>query len=109
MISGDTRVCDEVRELATDAEVLVHEACRSRAMAPLIAGTPFERIFDHHADTVALGALASSAGVDHLVLTHLIPPPNSGDEAAAFADDVRAGGYAGTLTVGDDLTTVTLG
>lgn len=108
VISGDTRVCDEVRDLAAGADVLVHEACRTSTMAALIAGTPFEQIFDYHADTVALGALAAAAGVDHLVLTHLIPPPATGDEVTAFADDVRRGGYGGTLTVGHDLFTVAL-
>src|SRR6185312_15596326 len=70
VISGDTRVCAEVLELATGAHVVVHEACRVSALAPLTAGTPFERIFDYHADTVALGELAAAAGVGHLVLTH---------------------------------------
>jgi len=109
VISGDTRVCDEVRELADGADVLVHEACRARSMAPLIAGTPFERIFDYHADTAALGGLAAAAGVGHLVLTHLIPPPGGPDDEAAFADEVTAGGFGGRLTVGHDLFTVTLG
>lgn len=106
VISGDTRVCDEVRDLAAGATVLVHEACRTSVMSDLIAGTPFERIFDYHADTVALGGLAADADVGHLVLTHLIPPPSTDDEAEAFAADVRSGGYHGTLTVGHDLFTV---
>jgi ribonuclease Z len=108
VISGDTRVCDEVRDLALGATLLVHEACRTTAMRELIEGTPFEHIFDYHADTVALGGLAAEAGVEHLVLTHLIPPPTTGDEVAAFAEDVRAGGYHGPLTVGHDLFTARL-
>jgi ribonuclease Z len=109
VISGDTRVCAEVEDLARGADVLVHEACRTSALAPVIAGTTFETIFDYHADTVALGALAARAAVPHVVLTHLIPPPDSPEDAAAFAEDLRAGGYTGTITVGEDLTTVTLG
>jgi ribonuclease Z len=109
VVSGDTRVCDEVQAFAGGADVLVHEACRTSAMGELIAGTAFEHIFDYHADTVALGGLAAAAGVDHLVLTHLIPPPAPGAEEEAFATDVRAGGYDGRLTVGRDLTTVTIG
>jgi ribonuclease Z len=108
VVSGDTRVCDEVRDLSTGADVLVHEACRTSAMAPLIAGTPFERIFDYHADSVALGGMAEAAGIGHLVLTHLIPPPADREAEQAFADDVRAGGYTGPVTVGEDLTTITL-
>ncbi len=109
VVSGDTRVCDEVRDLASGADVLVHEACRTTTMQGLFAGTAFERIFDYHADTVALGALADDAGVGHLVLTHLIPPPANDTDAAGFADDVRRGGYTGRLTVGADLDTVEIG
>jgi ribonuclease Z len=109
VISGDTRVCDEVRDLAAGADVLVHEACRTSAMADLIAGTPFETIFDYHADTVALGALAADACVGHLALTHLIPPPVDPAGEQAFSDDIRDGGYTGPLTVGRDLSTIEIG
>jgi ribonuclease Z len=108
VISGDTRVCDEMREFARNADVLVHEACRATSLAPFIAGTPFENIFDYHADTVQLGKLAAEAHVRHLVLTHLIPVPASAEDEAGFADDIRAGGYDGPLTVGHDLWTVEL-
>ena len=97
------------RQLAAGADVLVHEACRTSALAPAIAGTTFETIFDYHADTVPLGAMAARTGVPHVVLTHLIPPPDRPGDAEAFADDLRAGGYQGRITVGDDLTTVAVG
>lgn len=103
VVSGDTRVCDEVRDLARGADVLVHEACRSSAMRASIEGTPFEHIFEYHADSVALGGLAGAAEVGHLVLTHLIPAPVTDAHAEAFVADVRRGGYAGPLTVGVDL------
>lgn len=108
VISGDTRVCAEVEDLATGADLLVHEACRSTALAPAIAGTPFETIFSYHADTVPLGAMAARAGVPHVVLTHLIPPPDTPGDAKAFEADLREGGYEGRITVGEDLTTVML-
>ena len=63
VISGDTRVCDEVLDLARGADLLVHEACRASALRDVVAGTPFEHIFGYHADTVALGGLADDAGV----------------------------------------------
>lgn len=109
VISGDTRVCDEVEELSVGADVLVHEACRTTAMAAVVAGTVFETIFSYHADTVALGGLAARAGVGELVLTHLIPPPETEGAERAFVDDVRAGGYGGPVTVGRDLMTFTAG
>ena len=106
VVSGDTRVCPEVEHLAAGADVLVHEACRKSAMAPLIAGTVYETIFDYHADTRALGTMAARAGVPHVVLTHLIPPPDTPADAELFAQDLRDGGYDGRITVGEDLTRV---
>lgn len=109
VVSGDTRVCDEVMSLAADADVLVHEACRKRALAAAIAGSPFENIFDYHADSVELGERAQHWGVRHLLLTHLIPSPRTPEEVAKFASDVRAGGYTGAVTVGEDLTSIVIG
>ncbi len=109
VISGDTRVCTEVEDLARGADLLVHEACRTTALADLIAGTPFETIFSYHADTVPLGAMAARTGVPHVVLTHLIPPPDRPVDEESFAQDLRDGGYRGEITVGQDLTTVVLG
>jgi ribonuclease Z len=108
VVSGDTRVCGEIEFLSAGADLLVHEACRTTKMRDAIAGSAFETIFSYHADTVPLGALAERAGVPHLLLTHLIPPPANADEAAAFAADVREGGYTGRVTVGEDLTTVSI-
>ena len=106
VVSGDTRVCAEVEDLATGADVLVHEACRATRLAEAVKGTPFERIFAYHADTIALGAMAERAGVRHLLLTHLIPSPNDERQERSFADDVRSGGWNGEVTVGRDLDTL---
>jgi ribonuclease Z len=107
VVSGDTRVCSEVEQLSAGADLLVHEACRTSALAPAIAGTVFEAIFSYHADTVELGAMAARAGVPHVVLTHLIPPVEGEDDADGFVRDLRDGGYRGEITVGEDLTTFT--
>jgi ribonuclease Z len=109
VISGDTRVCAEVFELAKNSDVLVHEACRAQAMAEAIKGTQIENIFDYHADSVVLGDFAQRYGIKHLLLTHLIPSPNTPEQAADFESDVRKGGYTGTVTVGEDLTTIVIG
>ena len=103
VISGDTRVCDEVGELARGAHMVIHEAARIRALSELIRNTPFENIFDYHADSVALGEHAARWGTPHLVLTHLIPPPTTPHEAAQFALDVRKGGFEGVVSVAHDL------
>lgn len=105
VVSGDTRVCAEVETLATGADVLVHEACRATSLAESVRGTVFEKIFSYHADAVALGGLAERAGVRHLAVTHLIPSPRTLAEEQGFVDDIRAGGFAGPVTIGRDLDT----
>ena len=109
VVSGDTRACDEVFAMGEGCDVLVHEACRKRAMENAIKGTVFETIFDYHADSVAVGELAEKHGVKHLVLTHLIPQPKDDEDAKKFENDVREGGFTGRVTVGNDLLRVTLG
>lgn len=94
--------------MSVGADVLVHEACRTSAMAPFIAGTVFETSFSYHADTAELGAMAARAGVPHVVLTHLILPPDAPGDADLFLQDLRDGGYKGRGTVGEDLTAITL-
>ncbi|MGH1488285.1 MAG: MBL fold metallo-hydrolase [Acidimicrobiales bacterium] len=110
VISGDTRVCDEVAKLAAGADVVVHEACRAQALRALFGDTPqIEHIVDYHADTVELGALAERVGIPHLMLTHLIPPPADDEQREQFAADVRRGGYTGEITVAQDLSAVVIG
>ncbi len=108
VISGDTAVCEEVEALAAGADVLVHEAFRSAALAPGMLSDP-EAIAAYHADTAEVGALAARARVGVLVLTHLIPPPRDAAAAAAFHSDARGGGFGGRVVVAEDLATVTLG
>lgn len=106
-ISGDTIVCDEMARLAQGARVLVHEAFRRGAAAPAFERLPhLRRIASYHADTAEIGPLATRAGVETLVLTHLIPQPEDEKQVQGFVDDVRSGGYEGTLIVAEDLTTV---
>lgn len=109
VISGDTRACVEVFELAKGADLVVHEACRTAAMAKAISGTVFETIFSYHSDTVEVGRLAQQHGIPRLVLTHLIPAPQTDRDEQRFADDVRAGGFTGELTVGRDLMVFEIG
>ena len=109
VISGDTRACREVFDLARGADLVVHEACRTAAMAKAISGTVFQAIFDYHSDTVEVGRLAQEHGIPRLVLTHLIPAPQSDKDESRFADDVRAGGFTGEVVVGRDLMTFEIG
>ena len=106
-ITGDTLVCDEVAALAAGADVLVYEAMRFEKIRQRPPHLQF--ILDYHADTPRIGAQAAELGVPTLVLTHLIPPPESDDDVQAFVDDIRTAGFAGELVVAEDLSQVTLG
>ena len=106
-ISGDTKVCDEVAELAEGVDVLVYEAMRFSFYDDLPPHRHY--VMDYHADTKLIGAQAAELGVPTLVLTHLIPGPKTDEDRQLFIDDVRSGGYEGELIVADDLHTTTIG
>ncbi|WP_419947066.1 MBL fold metallo-hydrolase [Candidatus Poriferisodalis sp.] len=113
-ISGDTLVCDEMAELAAGADVLIYEAM----LFPQIEqGPPLRHfILDYHADTRLIGPQAEALGIPTLVLTHLIPAPETapmlGPDGKVteqdFEEPIRAGGYTGDLLVARDLDKVVL-
>ena len=108
VISGDTRVCQEVEDFSRHANVLVHEAFRRAPLAFIIEHIPrIKSILDYHADSIPLGAMAQRAQVNTLMLTHLGPPPQNEVDEQGFSDDVKAGGYTGHVLVGRDLLSVT--
>ena len=51
---------------------------------------------------------ANAVGVGTLVLTHLIPAPDTDEIRQGYVEGIRVGGFAGTLVVADDLATVEL-
>lgn len=106
-ITGDTRVCDEVAELAEGVDVLVYEAMRFEFFNHL--PEPRRYVTDYHADTPLIGKQAAELGIPTLVLTHLIPAPMNEAEKQLFIDEVRSGGYEGTIVVADDLHTEVVG
>jgi len=65
-------------------------------------------IMHYHADTRLIGKQAAELGVPTVMLTHLIPSPATPEGKQAFVDEVREGGYEGTIMVCDDLDTVTI-
>ncbi|MGI9608566.1 MAG: MBL fold metallo-hydrolase [Acidimicrobiales bacterium] len=103
VISGDTRVCDEVEDFSTGADVLVHEVLRIEEFVARSGDERARVIGDYHADSVALGAMTARAEPAVLMLTHMTPSPRSSIERDAFVDDIRAGGYEGVVMVCDDL------
>src|SRR5262249_37141380 len=99
-ISGDTAVCDGVVELATGADLLVHEAVRSDRASP--------ELMAWNASARSVGAVARSLGLRQIVLTHLLPAPRTSAEETAFIDEARSAGYEGDIVVAQDLKVVSL-
>ena len=108
VISGDTRVCQEVEDFSRNANVLVHEAFRRAPLEPFMENFPrINSILDYHSDSILLGGLAQRARVQTLMLTHLGPPPNNEADEKEFSNDIQTGGYTGNCLVGRDLMSVT--
>jgi ribonuclease Z len=104
VISGDTAVCRQIAELAEGVNVLVHEVIRVDGLDKHV--TDPTALLAYHSECSQLGAMAQRIGVENLVLTHLVPPPDTAEEISAFEADVRSGGYTGDLVIANDLTTL---
>ena len=94
-VSGDTSACDGMAQLAGGVDLLIHEA--------LDASQVTEELLTWNASAGSVGDLANRAGVGRLVLTHLLPPPNTIEAEQAFVDQATAGGYNGPITIASDL------
>lgn len=107
VITGDTLVCDEVAALAEGADIVVYEAMRfARYMDDLPPQAQY--INEYHADTELIGPQMAALDVPAVMLTHLIPPPDTPEAKAGFEDDLRSTGYEGRIMVCDDLDSLTL-
>lgn len=93
--SGDTGPCQELVELARDADLLLCEAA-------FVHGTP-DLTPDLHLTAVDAAEHAGRAGVDRLVLTHIPPwvdPARQlADAAAAFAGSVELATPGSGITI----------
>jgi len=99
-ISGDTAVCQGMREMARGVDVLVHEA--------LLTGRVPPDLLEWNAGARAVGELAAEARPRTLVLTHLIPAPTPPEVGRAYVAEVRAGGFDGPTIVAHDLLRIPL-
>ncbi|MGW4162729.1 ribonuclease Z [Streptomyces sp. NPDC004788] len=89
----DTRLCDGVYELAEGADMLVIEST--------FLDEDVQLAVDHgHLTAGQAAAVARDAGVRHLVLTHF---SQRYADPAEFERQARAAGFAGELTVAQDL------
>jgi ribonuclease Z len=109
VISDDTRVCQEVEDLSLGADLLSTRPAGPPPCATSSPGRPSRRSSATTPTRCRSAPRPNGPASVTLVLTHLIPAPTSADQNQAFADDVRAGGFTGTVTVGRDLMTFALG
>ncbi|MGW1680274.1 MBL fold metallo-hydrolase [Saccharopolyspora sp. NPDC002376] len=93
VISGDTAPCQQLIELATGADVLVHEVMHVPSIEPLLARTNGVRLRQHlldsHTSVSEVGALAESAGVQTLVLSHFVPSDPPSDRRDPESETLR--------------------
>ncbi len=110
-ISGDTEVSPLNMDAMRGADLAVHESYAAHMVRRAIPqmkklGMDFEaevatRTIPYHADNIALAKQAQAAGVKHLLLTHLIPYPDSFIVRRMYTEGM-ADHYKGKLTVGQD-------
>ncbi len=99
-IAGDTVPCDGLYQLVEGADVYVQTVIRS----DIIANAPMARmrdVLDYHSDVAQAGQTAARCGVKTLVLNHMVPPPQPGQEKAWAA--AAAENFDGEILVSHDL------
>lgn len=108
VISGDTKASDNLSKHAHGAGILVHEIFLEKGLQDMAASARdaeerarFELLRTYHTSSSEVGQVASNAGANHLVLSHVLR--NQGDQSAYEADIAPT--YGGKLTLGEDLMT----
>ena len=92
-------------ELCQGADAYVQTVLREDFVR-LVPNPRFQEILDYHSSVEDAARTAARAGVGTLVLTHYIPGMAPGQEPEWRA--LAAQHFAGTIALGDDLTTVEL-
>lgn len=105
VVSGDTTPCDALVELAQGADVLVHEVMHIESLEPTLARSNGNRLREHllssHTRVEDVGRVAQRAGVETLVLSHLVPSDDSVPDAVWLEAARR--GFDGEVVLGRDL------
>lgn len=111
VISGDTKKSPAVEREARGADLLIHEALANNLVEPMgkiaaAAGRDniakiFHDIPDYHTSPEEAAETARDAGVDYLLLTHVVPPlPLPGLEQAFLGDSASI--FSGPIHLGLD-------
>lgn len=111
VVSGDTRKSASLIAHAKGADLLVHEVLdpsligRAGAAAQRLGMDRLAKlasdIQNYHASPREVGEVAHEAGVAHLVLTHLVPPPRNALMERSFMHGVHES-FDGEVTLGAD-------
>jgi ribonuclease Z len=112
VISGDTKVSENLIEHSKDADLLVHEVYWSQGLRDIAAAAAddeerarFRLLETYHTGSEDVGKVAERANARHLVLSHIIRSRGNPDD---FVQDVEPE-YGGKLTMAEDLMTFELG
>ena len=103
VLGGDTAPSTALEEASRGVDVLVHEVYDSKRVAPekRPGGELWPQYLrEFHTSDEELGGMAARAKPKQLVLTHVLRMGGTVDEVVA---GVRRGGYAGRLSVANDL------
>lgn len=109
---------ESLEAMAEGADILVHSAIHP-AFAPGAGSTFPPRAYLRQSEVSDLGAMSQRAGIEHLVLTHLIPAldtefhgsveiPGGPLRASDFEKIARDSGFTGEIHVGRDLLSIRL-
>ncbi|HYX27605.1 MAG TPA: MBL fold metallo-hydrolase [Pyrinomonadaceae bacterium] len=106
-ISGDTAYAPELAVFAKGVDVLIHEAMYLPAIEKLIQQNgDSTRLREHllaaHTSTEDVGRIAAQAGIETLVLTHLVPGDDPSITDEQWSEEVRKH-FNGKIIVGRDL------
>lgn len=117
--TGDTGPSPAVTALARETDMLVSEVIDLKRIVsdirqhrpdapPQMMAQMEQHLATHHLNPADLGAMAQTAGVGHLVLTHFAVPGPLADSAANLRAGVRQS-YAGPLDLARDLASYDVG
>ena len=108
VISGDTKVSDNLIALARGADVLVHEVYFDEAAVDRLvsdvrnAPRLKQSVMSHHTSAADAGRIAQVAGVGTLVLSHFVPAEDPAITDAMWIAAARAH-FDGEVVLGKDL------
>ena len=107
VISNDTTPWDPLVQLASGADVLVHDAMHVERLETILARNPnasslLEHLRASHTSITEVGKVARRADVDTLVLSHLTPADDGVVSEAEWLDPPQRD-FDGTVLLGHDL------